>query len=93
MDHKVTSYVISNLVTLLHDTPANSSPETASAETLGKPTEDRTRILELYFNDVYKLFIAKLSRFESIPNFQDADAPKLRSLLEELINVKGLLSD
>ena len=86
MDHKVTSYVISNLVTLLHDTPA--SPETPT-----KPSEEKTQILELYFNDLYKLFHAKLSRFESAPNFQDADAPKLRSLLEELINVKGLLSD
>jgi len=75
------SYVISNLVQILHDTPPV------------KGEEGKTKILEAYFNDIYKLFLAKLAKFEAATAVADNDKIKLRSLLDEMINVKLLLVD
>jgi uncharacterized protein with PIN domain len=73
-------YVISDLVMLLHDEPQEKG-------------EEKTEILEAYFNDIYKLFLAKLARFEAAPTIEEKDKKKLRSLLDEMINVKSLLVD
>jgi hypothetical protein len=49
-------------------------------------------ILERYSNDVYNLFLRKLSLFASVDNTAEEDSIKLQALLQELIKVKGLLA-
>jgi hypothetical protein len=48
-------------------------------------------ILEGYFNDLYKLFVRKLSEFDCMTRVRGEDGEKLLSLLEELIKVKNIL--
>ena len=74
-------YIISDLVHLLHDNPSS------------KGEEGKTKILEAYYNDIYKLFLARIAKFEAATTVTDGDKVKLRSLLDELINVKMLLVD
>ncbi len=80
MDQVQTKYIISDLVHMLHDAPASHE-------------EGKTEILEAYFNDIYKLLLGKLAKFEAATTVNDNDKNKLRSLLDELINVKLLLVD
>lgn len=86
---ETTGYTIRTLVSLLHDAPpvASAFPEAEH----DRPKN--SRILEMYFNDLYKLFVAKLAKFESAPSLTTDDKQKLRSVLEELFNVKTLLVD
>jgi hypothetical protein len=49
-------------------------------------------ILERYSNDVYNLFLRKLSLFASDNNVGEEDSIKLQALLQELIKVKGLIA-
>jgi len=48
-------------------------------------------VLEKYFNDVYNLFLRKLSSFAMFENTSDEEMTKLQALLQELIKVKKLL--
>lgn len=50
-------------------------------------------ILEKYFNDIYNLFIRKLSLFASYEMESDEESTKLQALLQEMIKVKGLISN
>lgn len=50
-------------------------------------------VLEGYLNDIYKLFLRKVSEFEYRPLSEEDDIVRLRSLLEEVIKVKKLLAD
>jgi hypothetical protein len=49
-------------------------------------------VLEKYFNDVYNLFLRKLSSFASIENSSSEDTMKMQALLQELIKVKNLIN-
>jgi hypothetical protein len=49
-------------------------------------------ILERYSNDVYNLFLRKLSSFVGDVGAPNEDSVKLQALLQELIKVKGLLA-
>ncbi len=52
----------------------------------------KSLVLESYFNDLYKLTIRKLAEFECQSKVFEAETKRLRSLLEELIKVKGMIS-
>ena len=55
------------------------------------PRRDNEAILERYFNDIYSIYINKLSAY-MISTAHDSESAKgLRSLLEEIIKVKTLL--
>lgn len=56
----------------------------------GEIAEDRL-VLEGYYNDLYKLFLRKLSAFDCQSMIGEDDKNKLRLLLEEMIKVKGML--
>jgi hypothetical protein len=64
---------------LFRDAPSNSSA--------GDPI-----VLERYSNDVYNLFLRKLSTFVSDNNVSEEDSVKLQALLQELIKVRELLA-
>ena len=49
-------------------------------------------VLERYWNDVYNLFLRKLSLFANDPGEKDDESVKLQALLQELIKVKALLA-
>lgn len=48
-------------------------------------------ILEKYFNDIYNLFLRKLSAFAGFEHITDEEETKLQALLQELMKVKGLI--
>ncbi len=52
---------------------------------------DNLDLLEKYFNDIYNLFLKKLSAFAIGEKASDEEALKLQALLQELIKVKSLL--
>jgi len=49
-------------------------------------------VLEHYWNDVYNLFLRKISSFAAGDGAPEEDSIKLQALLQELIKVKELLS-
>lgn len=53
--------------------------------------ENKTIILEKYFNDIYNLFLRKVSSFALYDNVNDEDSIKIQALLQELIKVKKLI--
>ena len=61
----------------LRDTPAG----------VGDPV-----VLEHYWNDVYNLFLRKISSFAASDGADVEESVKLQALLQELIKVKGLLA-
>jgi hypothetical protein len=56
-----------------------------------KDIEEKTDVLEKYFNDIYNLFLRKLSSFAIFEYTNDEDAIKMQALLQELIKVKKLI--
>lgn len=89
MKHSKSPYFIAEPQWVVRD-------RTGSAEAVLRPEEKRqikTSLLEKYFNDVYKLFLMHLSRYDAMPNVSEEENKKLRALLEELINVKTLLAE
>ncbi len=60
-------------------------------EGLGSTSSKDQMILEGYFNDLYKLFLRRLAEFDCASQFEEKDAKNLRSILEELVKVKGML--
>lgn len=69
-------YVLATVISLLRD---------------GKVPAEKSRVLELYFNDLYKLLLRKLADFDCQVKVGEAETTKLRSLLEELITVKTMI--
>ena len=69
--------------------PPNSSSDSLSAS---KTTPEQRQILQDYFNDLYGLFMRKVSQFivesEISPDFE----VKILAMLQELIKVKKLLT-
>lgn len=49
--------------------------------------------LAQYWNDIYTLFLRKLTQFTSSGPASDEEALKLQALLQELIKVKGLIDN
>jgi hypothetical protein len=70
-------YVLATVISLLRD---------------GKVPAEKSKVLELYFNDLYKLLLRKLADFDCQPKVGEEESKKLRSLLEELITVKTMFS-
>jgi hypothetical protein len=57
----------------------------------GFVSDDNIDILEKYFNDIYNLFLRKLSSFAMFEQTNDEESTKLQALLQELIKVKKLI--
>lgn len=80
--NKTSSYFIPINDLLVKDSPVPIAKSTTEPE-----------ILERYWNDIYKLFINRLSQFDASTKATDEDKGKLKALLNELIYVKTLLAD
>jgi hypothetical protein len=50
-------------------------------------------ILEKYFNDLYNLFLRKLSSFAMFENTDDEEVVKMQALLQELVKVKKMIQN
>lgn len=48
-------------------------------------------VLEKYFNDIYNLFLRKISAFAAFDVVGNEDTIKIQALLQELIKVKKLI--
>ena len=55
--------------------------------------EESVLVLEQYFNDMYNLFLRKLTLFASSVPISDEESLKLQALLQELIKVKRLIEN
>lgn len=53
--------------------------------------DDNINVLEKYFNDIYNLFLRKLSSFAMFEVTDDEDSMKMQALLQELIKVKKMI--
>lgn len=52
---------------------------------------DKIDVLEKYFNDLYNLFLRKLSSFAMFEHTNEEEAMKMQALLQELIKVKKII--
>ncbi|MEK7095397.1 MAG: hypothetical protein AAB917_01940 [Patescibacteria group bacterium] len=52
---------------------------------------ENIEILEKYFNDIYNLFLRKLSFFVTEESTTNEESTKLQALLQEMIKVKSLI--
>lgn len=59
----------------------------------GKMATDEVIVLERYWNDMYNLFLRKLTQFAGMDPLTDEESLKLQALLQELIKVKGLIEN
>jgi hypothetical protein len=57
----------------------------------GMGSVDDIEVLEKYFNDLYNLFLRKLSNLAMFEITSEDDTMKLQALLQELIKVKKLM--
>ncbi len=55
--------------------------------------EHSREVLEKYFNDIYNLFLRKMSIFSSFEHSTDEEMIKIQALLQELVKVKKILQD
>lgn len=55
------------------------------------PRRENEAILERYFNDIYSIYLNKLSAYVLAATPERESSQRLRSLLEEIIKVKTLL--
>lgn len=63
-------------------------------KTVGNNDREKSILmLEQYFNDVYNLFLRKLTSFASSDPASDDESLKLQALLQELVKVKGLIEN
>jgi hypothetical protein len=58
-----------------------------------RATIDDAVVLERYWNDMYNLFLRKLTQFAGIEPVGDEESIKLQALLQELIKVKSLIEN
>ena len=54
-------------------------------------SNENIEILERYFNDIYNLFLRKISVFVSLDNINDEESIKLQALLQEMIRIKKMM--
>jgi len=57
----------------------------------GMGSMDDIEVLEKYFNDIYNLFLRKLSNLAMLEMTSEEDTMKLQALLQELIKVKKIM--
>jgi hypothetical protein len=57
----------------------------------GKLSPTETRELEQYWNDIYNLFLRKLTLFAGSIPMSEEETLKLQALLQELIKIKNLI--
>ncbi len=57
----------------------------------GHVSGDKVDVLEKYFNDLYNLFLRKLSSFAMFEHTNEEEAMKMQALLQELIKVKKII--
>jgi len=57
-----------------------------------QPTEEQIKVLEGYFNDIYGVFMKKLSHFVVAASTKADDIVKLQALFQEMIKIKGLIA-
>ncbi len=73
------------------DGPASKGPKD------GRPRHEYSdkdqKIIGQYFQDLYGVFMKKLSRFAVEVDISDDDALKLQALLQELIKIKRLMRE
>jgi hypothetical protein len=55
------------------------------------PTVEQLKVLEEYFNDIYGVFMKKLSHFVVAATAKPDDIVKLHALFQELIKIKELM--
>lgn len=59
------------------------------------PTAERTekdkQLLERHFNDLYAVFLHKLTEFALKPNVSEEEAARLRTFFDELLKIRRAL--
>lgn len=90
-------YSIPEIALVVHDAPL-SSPYNHATDVQEKIEQQKmkqkkviTSSLERYYNDVYKLLLAKLTDFDRAAVVTNTDSTRLEALIRELIKVKSLL--
>ena len=76
---------------LLYFEGVSRPPKIFTIRDQGFVSEDNIDILEKYFNDIYNLFLRKLSSFAMFEQTNEEESAKLQALLQELIKVKKLI--
>ena len=85
--------VLSNPAVLFDGAIANYTFVRLVRDGVGKMNNQDDLILEGYFNDLYKFYLRKLAEFDCTPYCDQKSKDSLKSLLDELIKVKGMLSE
>ena len=57
------------------------------------PTEEQIKVLEEYFNDIYGVFMKKLSEFVVAASSKADEIVKLQALFQEMIKIKGMIGN
>jgi hypothetical protein len=78
---------------MVKDMPSLGLPSFESGFKPAQIKVSEPEILERYWNDIYKLFINRLTQFDASTKATEEDKSKLKALLNELIYVKTLLVD
>lgn len=76
---------------LLYFEGVNRPSELYTIRDQGYVSEDKVDVLEKYFNDLYNLFLRKLSSFAMFEHTNEEEAMKMQALLQELIKVKKII--
>lgn len=76
---------------LLYFEGVNRPSELFTIRDQGYISEDKVDVLEKYFNDLYNLFLRKLSSFAMFEHTNEEEAMKMQALLQELIKVKKII--
>ncbi len=86
-------YAFSNCTYVLADLTGPGLPFIQIVRDGGGVLNNNELILEGYFNDLYKLFLRKLAEFDCTVHCGDKEKENLKSILDELIKVKGMLAE
>lgn len=91
--YNITSPSIDGLLSddLLYFEGVSRPSELYTIRDQGYTVEDRIDVLEKYFNDLYNLFLRKLSSFAMFEHTSEEEAMKMQALLQELIKVKKII--
>ncbi len=91
------NYIIPNLTGVLSDDylyfEGTSRPQAFFTLRDGDLDEKAIYELEQYWNDMYNLFLRKLTVFAGVSPISDEEVLKLQALLQELIKVKSLIEN
>lgn len=74
-----TDYQISPEIMLVYDIPATQR------------TEKEKLLLERHFNDLYAVFLHKLTEFALHPNFSGEETARLKIFFDELLKARAAL--